>query len=136
MTFPNKNDLQQFTIEVLPDEGMYTRGSFKFQFIIPDSYPFEPPKVKCLAKIYHPNIDLQGNICLNILREDWKPVLNVNAVLHGLLFLFYEPNPNDPLNQDAAKVLRTNPQRFTSNVSRTMRGGEVDGHYYDNVIRR
>ncbi|KAL8954812.1 MAG: hypothetical protein Q9183_006919, partial [Haloplaca sp. 2 TL-2023] len=40
--------------------------------------------VKCTQKIYHPNIDLEGNVCLNILREDWKPVLNLNAVIVGL----------------------------------------------------
>ena len=38
--------------------------------------------------MYHPNIDLEGNICLNILREDWKPVLSINSVIYGLSFLF------------------------------------------------
>jgi len=52
-----------------------------------------------IKKIYHPNIDLDGNICLNILREDWKPVLNINSILVGLQFLFLEPNPEDPLNK-------------------------------------
>lgn len=39
-------------------------------------------------QVYHPNIDLEGNVCLNILREDWKPVLNVNTVIYGLNLLF------------------------------------------------
>lgn len=50
-------------------------------------------------QIYHPNIDLEGNICLNILREDWKPVLSLQAVLVGLQYLFLEPNADDPLNK-------------------------------------
>lgn len=50
-------------------------------------------------KIYHPNVDLEGNVCLNILREDWKPVLNLNAVIVGLQYLFLEPNADDPLNK-------------------------------------
>jgi ubiquitin-conjugating enzyme E2 M len=41
-------------------------------------------------------------VCLNILREDWKPVLDINAVVYGLIYLFYEPNPDDPLNHEAA----------------------------------
>lgn len=90
-------------------------------------YPHEPPKVHCLTKvrsngrkgcryrssltecghtsrqIYHPNIDLEGNVCLNILREDWKPVLDINSVIYGLIYLFYEPNPDDPLNRGASR---------------------------------
>ena len=50
-------------------------------------------------QIYHPNVDLEGNVCLNILREDWKPVLNLNSVTVGLQFLFLEPNADDPLNK-------------------------------------
>ena len=52
-----------------------------------------------MAQIYHPNVDLEGNVCLNILREDWKPVLNLNSVMVGLQYLFLEPNADDPLNK-------------------------------------
>lgn len=52
------------------------------------NYPHEAPKVKCETKVYHPNIDLEGNVCLNILREDWKPVLTINAIVYGLQYLF------------------------------------------------
>ena len=38
--------------------------------------------------MFHPNIDLEGNVCLNILREDWKPVLSINSIIYGLQFLF------------------------------------------------
>ena len=78
---------------------MYKGGSFKFTFAINNNYPHEPPKVKCVPKVYHPNLDLDGNVCLNILREDWKPVLNLNAVMVGLQYLFLEPNADDPLNK-------------------------------------
>ena len=54
------------------------------------------------SQIYHPNVDLEGNVCLNILREDWKPVLNLNSVMVGLQYLFLEPNADDPLNKGAA----------------------------------
>jgi len=55
-------------------------------------------QVKCETPIYHPNIDTEGNVCLNILRKDWRPVLDMNAVIYGMIFLFHEPNGNDPLN--------------------------------------
>lgn len=59
-----------------------------FTFHVLPSYPHEAPKVKCKTKVYHPNIDLEGNVCLNILREDWKPVLNINTIIYGLNHLF------------------------------------------------
>src|SRR5438270_13868208 len=83
-TFPNPDDILNFTLTIEPDEGMYKGGSFLFTFAINQNFPHDPPKVKCTQKIYHPNIDLEGNVCLNILREDWKPVLNLNAVIVGM----------------------------------------------------
>lgn len=83
-SFPNPDDILNFTLTIEPDEGMYKGGSFHFNFAINQNFPHDPPKVKCTQKIYHPNIDLEGNVCLNILREDWKPVLNLNAVIVGL----------------------------------------------------
>ena len=82
--FPNPDDILNFALSIEPDEGMYKGGAFNFNFAINQNFPHDPPKVKCVQKIYHPNIDLEGNVCLNILREDWKPVLNLNAVIVGL----------------------------------------------------
>jgi ubiquitin-conjugating enzyme E2 M len=82
--FPNPDDILNFKLTIDPDEGMYKGGRFNFDFKINQNFPHDPPKVKCTQKIYHPNIDLEGNVCLNILREDWKPVLNLNAVVVGL----------------------------------------------------
>ena len=82
--FPKPDDILNFTLTIEPDEGMYKGGFFNFSFAINQNFPHDPPKVKCTQTIYHPNIDLEGNVCLNILREDWKPVLNLNAVIVGL----------------------------------------------------
>ena len=87
LDFPNPDDILNFTLTIDPDEGMYRGGQFKFSFAINQNFPHEPPKVKCTQKIYHPNIDLEGNVCLNILREDWKPVLDLHAVVVGIQVL-------------------------------------------------
>lgn len=97
-------------------------------------YPHEPPKVICKTKIFHPNIDWQGNVCLNILREDWKPVLDINAVIYGLIYLFYEPNPDDPLNREAAEIYRNDYQQFKKLVERSLKGGTVKGHSFDRLV--
>jgi ubiquitin-protein ligase len=115
--FPDPDDILNFELKIEPDEGMHTPlpwrwledrpneesgmykgGSFKFTFAINNNFPHEPPKVKCTQKIYHPNIDLEGNVCLNILREDWKPVLNLNAVMVGLQVIF---SPASEAGKDA-----------------------------------
>ena len=108
LLLPDPDDLLHFRLIISPDEGFYGRGRFTFSFAIGHSYPHEPPKVKCVTKVYHPNIDLDGNVCLNILREDWKPVLTINSVVYGLQYLFLEPNPDDPLNKEAAEEMRAN----------------------------
>jgi ubiquitin-conjugating enzyme E2 M len=68
--FPDPDDILNFVLTIVPDEGMYTGGRFTFTFAINQNFPHEPPKVLCTQKIYHPNIDVEGKVCLNILRED------------------------------------------------------------------
>lgn len=133
--FPNPDDILNFDFTLDPDEGMYKGGHFKFEFKINSNFPHDPPKVKCTQKIYHPNIDLEGNVCLNILREDWKPVLNLNAVIVGLQFLFLEPNASDPLNKEAAEDLKANREGFKRNVRASLGGGSVKGHTFDRVLK-
>jgi ubiquitin-conjugating enzyme E2 M len=94
---------------------------------------------------------LEGNVCLNILREDWKPVLNLNSIMVGLQYLFLEPNADDPLNKglflyrsqcpginaygfpEAAEELRKNRDAFIANVKRSMQGRTINGVTYDAV---
>eukprot|EP00127_Corallochytrium_limacisporum_P003712 Clim_evm44s152 gene=Clim_evmTU44s152 len=134
LDFPDSNDLMNFVLTIKPDEGFYKGGTFTFTFKVSTQYPHEAPKVKCEQKIYHPNIDLEGNVCLNILREDWKPVLSINSVIYGLQYLFLEPNPDDPLNKEAANVLRENRKTFERNVTHAMRGGFVANTHFDRVV--
>ncbi|KAL7420033.1 NEDD8-conjugating protein ubc12 [Cryptotrichosporon argae] len=133
--FPDPADVLDFELTITPDEGIYKGGAFHFTFHINPNYPHEPPKVRCTQKIYHPNLDLDGNVCLNILREDWKPVLNLSSVMVGLQYLFLEPNPDDPLNKEAAEDLRRNRDGFIANVKSAMRGGSVKGETFDRVLK-
>lgn len=134
VSFPDKNDLMNFEVAIIPDEGFYKGGKFCFSFKIKSLYPHEPPKVLALQRIFHPNIDFNGNVCLNILREDWKPVLSLSAILFGLQFLFQEPNTEDPLNKQAAQLLQSDRMAFQRVVSSTMNGHLHDGIKFDNVM--
>ena len=130
--FPDGDDkFLNFEFVLKPDEGMYKEGTFLFTFSIPETYPHDPPKCKCLTKVYHPNIDLDGNICLNILREEWSPVLSLSSVVYGLHFLFLAPNTEDPLNKEAAAALDKNPTSFASSVRTSLtRGSSIQGTYF------
>jgi ubiquitin-conjugating enzyme E2 M len=132
--FPNPNDLTLFDVSVTPDTGLWKGATYHFTFTIPPHYPHSPPRVECNTKIYHPNIDLQGKVCLNILREDWKPVLDINSVIYGLIYLFYEPNPDDPLNHEAAELFRKDKTQFERLVMRTLRGGILDGVHFERLV--
>jgi len=133
--FPNKDDIMKFEVTVKPEEGSYWYGAvYNFLVTIPDDYPQDPPKITCNTKIFHPNIDFQGKVCLNILRQDWRPVLDVNNVILGLLFLFIEPNPNDPLNAEAAELMRDNKKAFTETVTKTLKGQNYKSETFPKMI--
>lgn len=68
-------------------------------------------------------------------REDWKPVLTVNSVIYGLQYLFLEPNPEDPLNKEAAECLQNNKRLFEQNVYKSLRGGYIGTIYFENCLK-
>ncbi|XP_051046744.1 NEDD8-conjugating enzyme UBE2F isoform X2 [Phodopus roborovskii] len=92
--FPDPNKLHCFQLTVSPDEGYYQGGKFQFETEVPDAYNMVPPKVKCLTKIWHPNITETGEICLSLLREHsidgtgWAPTRTLKDVVWGLNSLF------------------------------------------------
>ena len=132
----NKDDFMNFKVEYTPEkESYWYGGKYVFNISIPDSYPFNPPKVICETKIYHPNIDFQGNVCLNILKEDWKPTMNITSCITGIYYLFTDPNPQDPLNHEAGNVMRENLDTFIQNVKKSLKGGYCFGQNFPSFSR-
>ena len=91
-----------------PSDSPYAGGMFNVTVQFPVDYPFKPPRVMFTTKIYHPNINAQGFICLDILKQNWSPALTVSKVLLSILSMLTEPNPNDPLMPDIANQYKTN----------------------------
>jgi len=132
--FPDPANLMTFFTKITPAEGMYQSATFKFKVEIDNDYPFKAPRAECQTLIYHPNIDWEGHVCLNILRDDWKPILTLSSVLFGLVTLFLEPNPDDPLNREASQLMIDKPHEFERNVKSSLRGGYVMGRSFPKLI--
>lgn len=113
----NDSDLFHWSASLTGPEGSpYHGGVFFLRMIFPTDYPFKPPKVMFTTKVYHPNINNQGNICLDILRSQWSPALTVGKVLLSILALLSEPNPDDPLMPDIAKIYKTDRKKYDHNA--------------------
>ncbi|GJJ68087.1 ubiquitin-conjugating enzyme E2 T [Entomortierella parvispora] len=100
-----------------PEDTPYVGGVFQIEINIPERYPLEPPRCQFLTKVYHPNIDDEGRICLDILKTGskgtWRPSLNIQTVLTSLRVLLAYPNPDDPLIVDIANEFKDNQEGFT-----------------------
>ncbi|XP_032647791.1 ubiquitin-conjugating enzyme E2 T [Chelonoidis abingdonii] len=98
----------------------YDKGVFNLEVVVPERYPFEPPKIRFLTPIYHPNIDSAGRICLDVLRLPpkgaWRPSLNISTLLTSIQLLMSEPNPDDPLMADISSEYKYNKEVFIKNA--------------------
>jgi ubiquitin-conjugating enzyme E2 D len=79
---PKGDNITEWTGVIIgPDDSPYAGGIYKLNINFPPDYPFKPPKIEFVTKIYHPNINSRGSICLDILKSQWSPALTISKVL-------------------------------------------------------
>lgn len=131
ITFPEGHiaNICRFQCVISPAEGLYQGAHFKFQFEIPERYPFEPPTVHCLSKVAHPCISvLSGTVHLAILRQHWKPVLSINAIVFALQVMLLEPDFSSPCPESFLHRLPAQSEEDTKRlIRRTLAGGWLGG---------
>ncbi|XP_012665081.1 ubiquitin-conjugating enzyme E2 C-like isoform X1 [Otolemur garnettii] len=97
---------------------VYEDLRYKLSLEFPSGYPYNAPTVKFLTPCYHPNVDTQGNICLDILKDKWTAVYDVRTILLSIQSLLGEPNVDSPLNTHAAELWK-NPTAFKKYLQET-----------------
>eukprot|EP00760_Papus_ankaliazontas_P027242 PhM_4_TR322/c0_g1_i3/m.10299/K06689/UBE2D, UBC4, UBC5; ubiquitin-conjugating enzyme E2 D len=102
-----ESDLLNWKATIIgPEDSPYAGGLFFLNIHFPTDYPFKPPKVSFTTKIYHPNINANGGICLDILKDQWSPALTISKVLLSICSLLTDPNPDDPLVPEIANAYK------------------------------
>nr|MDO8135712.1 ubiquitin-conjugating enzyme E2 [Candidatus Njordarchaeum guaymaensis] len=91
--------------------GIYEGGVFQLEIEITRGFPFEPPVVRCSTPVFHPNFRGE-RVCLGILGKQWTPATSVAGVIEAIRNLLNFPNPDDPLNLEAAELMRKDLQKF------------------------
>ena len=92
-----------------PNDSDYESGIFKLSVNFTDKYPFEPPEISFTTKIFHPNVSFNnGSICVDILKQNWSPALSFYKILLSIQSLLTDPNPDSPLNGEAAELFKKN----------------------------
>ncbi|XP_077356683.1 ubiquitin-conjugating enzyme E2Nb isoform X1 [Festucalex cinctus] len=101
---PDEGNARYFHVYIGgPKDSPFEGGTFKLELFLPEEYPMAAPKVRFMTRIYHPNVDRLGRICLDILKEKWSPALQIRTVLLSIQALLSAPNPDDPLANDVAE---------------------------------
>ncbi|CAM8993412.1 unnamed protein product [Rhodiola kirilowii] len=112
-TGPVAEDMFHWQATIMgPADSPYSGGVFLVTIHFPPDYPFKPPKVAFRTKVFHPNINSNGSICLDILKEQWSPALTISKVLLSICSLLTDPNPDDPLVPEIAHMYKTDRSKY------------------------
>ncbi|KAI5187001.1 ubiquitin-conjugating enzyme E2 D [Nematocida homosporus] len=107
------SDLYNWKGRISPPKGSnYHGGTFYLDIKFPTDYPFKPPRIRFLTRIFHPNINTNGTICLDILSEKWSPALTITKVMMSICSWLDEPNPDDPLVPDIASLCKLDQKMY------------------------
>ncbi|XP_023178367.1 ubiquitin-conjugating enzyme E2 L3 [Drosophila hydei] len=108
-----KDNIYKWDALILPNSPPYDKGAFSLEIDFPKEYPFRPPTLHINTKIYHPNINEKGQICLPILEpEHWKPTSRIDTVLQVLVATINDPQPENAYIVEISNQFVNDPQKF------------------------
>ncbi|KAJ6239029.1 ubiquitin-conjugating enzyme e2 20 [Anaeramoeba flamelloides] len=102
--FPNGSNMTNWIATIEGKEGIYEGLRYKLNIQFGNDYPYKAPTVTFVTPCFHPNVDLAGNICLDILKDQWSASYNIPTILMSIQSLLNDPNTSSPLNVDASNL--------------------------------
>jgi ubiquitin-conjugating enzyme E2 G1 len=130
----NPTNVYEWTFVLFgPAGSFYEGGTYEGTITFPQTYPDNPPEVRFKSKIFHPNVYMDGKICISILHEGtdstgyeqdyerWRPIQNIRTVFVSIISLLFDPNPDSPANLDAGKMYRENKDAYKEKIQNDMK---------------
>ena len=105
-----------WAIIIGPEGTPYDGFKLSLNITLPYNFPYGAPCVSFTGDIWHPNVGTSGNICLDILKDSWSSALKLSAVLLSISSLLNDPNPESPLNPEAARQYTSNRAEYNKKV--------------------
>ncbi|KAK1351052.1 ubiquitin-conjugating enzyme [Hamiltosporidium tvaerminnensis] len=125
---PFEDDLLMWIAVIYgPEDTPYEDGTFTLLLMFDETYPQNPPEIRFLTKMYHPNIYQNGDLCLDILKNRWSPTYDVLAILLSIQSLLNDPNVSSPANLEAANLLIKDEKMYYKKVREIVENSWVDG---------
>ena len=114
---PHEDDIMIWDCIIFgPENSVWENGVFKLEMKFTEEYPNKPPHVLMKTKVFHPNFYVNGEICIDILKDQWSPIYDIKSILTSIQSLLTDPNPLSPANVEAAKLYNDNIQEYNKKV--------------------
>eukprot|EP01029_Cantina_marsupialis_P029591 TRINITY_DN781880_c0_g1_i1.p1 TRINITY_DN781880_c0_g1~~TRINITY_DN781880_c0_g1_i1.p1 ORF type:complete len:155 (+),score=17.02 TRINITY_DN781880_c0_g1_i1:86-550(+) len=120
---PSRDNVLEWKAVILGPEGtVWERGVFNLQLNFSEKYPIDPPTVIFKTKVFHPNVYVDGRICLDVLQKAWSSSYDILSILASIRSLLSDPNTDSPANTEAATLYDKDRRVYWERVKECVEG--------------
>merc|ERR1712183_244588 len=115
-------DILEWNVILKSEVEPYASFNIPMKVVFTSTYPFKGPSIFFNCKMYHPNVDDSGKLCMAVLDKAWKPTMKVAELLKTIIVMLEDPNTDDPLNSEACELFRSKKSEYIKKVTKTLKG--------------